>query len=204
MTCAPLVPPRPQPGDMYRLAFVTSTWVKAHSANISSYNNFVTDVAESVPELLALGASWRAIASTPSVDARDNTETNPSVAVGYPIYLLTHERIASHNASLWTPGLQHPININESGGHVHGQTFVWTGTDSSGGAGSLPLGSSNIFCLTEGASNVGHAGDFNSDWIDETLSCIQNITRCMPFLRPFASPRHPHPSTRYRSGDLQC
>lgn len=70
------------PGDQYRLVFATSTTRDATSSNIADYNAFVTGVADSVPELLLLGTTWTAIASTASVDARDNTSTNPALYVG--------------------------------------------------------------------------------------------------------------------------
>src|SRR5689334_8512547 len=70
------VPTGLNPGDQYRLAFVTSTSRFADSPNISDYNSFVTNVANSVPVLSALGAKWTAIGSTPSQSARDNTGTN--------------------------------------------------------------------------------------------------------------------------------
>jgi hypothetical protein len=47
------------------------------SPDIDDYNAFLTEVASGVPELLALGTTWMAIAST--VDARDNTRTHPFV-----------------------------------------------------------------------------------------------------------------------------
>jgi hypothetical protein len=79
-------PPGLDPGDQYRLAFVTSTLRDATSANIADYNAYVTTVANAVPELLALATTWTAIGSTASVDARDNTGTNPNVEAGVPIF----------------------------------------------------------------------------------------------------------------------
>src|SRR5689334_807714 len=75
-------------GDQYRLAFVTSTVRTGRSRDIADYNAFVTSAANSVPELVALGTTWRAVvstnASTPQLsfitDARDNTATNPDVS----------------------------------------------------------------------------------------------------------------------------
>src|SRR5215471_8873092 len=71
------VPPSLSPGDQYRLVFVTSTRRTATSSSIGDYNLFVTNAANTVPELAALGTTWTAIASTATVDARDNTLTNP-------------------------------------------------------------------------------------------------------------------------------
>ena len=43
------------PGDTYRLAFVTSTVRDATSTNIADYNTFVTLAANAVPALASLG-----------------------------------------------------------------------------------------------------------------------------------------------------
>jgi len=66
------------PGDEYRLAFVTTSTRDASSNNIDDYNQFVTTAANTQAELVALGVTWTAIASTPTVDARDNTGTDAS------------------------------------------------------------------------------------------------------------------------------
>lgn len=102
LTAAPItVPPDLAVGDQYRLFFVTSMTRNATSSDISDYNAFVSAVAATVPELAALGTTWNAVASTTSVDARNNTYTNPSVAVGVPIYSLAGFRLANDNADLW-------------------------------------------------------------------------------------------------------
>ena len=69
------VPSDLNPGDPYRLAFVTSTTRDATSTNIADYNNFVSGVANGVTQLAALGTTWKAIGSTSADDARDNTGT---------------------------------------------------------------------------------------------------------------------------------
>src|SRR5262245_19190294 len=89
------------PGDLYRLAFVTSTTRSAYSSNIDDYNTFVTNVANTVPELASLGTTWKAIGSTATVDARDNTGTNPVPdGVGVPIFLLNDTLLAADNFDL--------------------------------------------------------------------------------------------------------
>jgi hypothetical protein len=66
------VPPGMNPGETYRLVFVTSTVRDATFTNVEDYNDFVTDTASSVPALASLGATWRAIASTASASAVAN------------------------------------------------------------------------------------------------------------------------------------
>ena len=73
---------------------------------------FVTGVASSQAANSALGTTWRAIASTPAVDARDNTGTNPA-STGVPIYLLDGSTvIANSNADLWDGNLLNPLNVD--------------------------------------------------------------------------------------------
>lgn len=124
------VPTILNPGDQYRLAFVTSTTRDATSSNIADYNAFVTAAANAVPELAALGTTWTAIVSTDTVDARDNTNTNPLVEEGDPIFLLNDSRLVTDNADLWDGRIYWPLDIDEFGDEQ--TTFVWTGTDPSG------------------------------------------------------------------------
>ena len=72
------------PGDQYRLAFVTNGTTLATSTDIAAYNTFVTAEANTQPELVTLGATWAAIGSTPTDDARDNTGTNVTVRLWGP------------------------------------------------------------------------------------------------------------------------
>jgi len=125
------------PGDQYRLAFVTSGLRDAMSSNIADYNNFVSAAANSQAVLAALGTTWKAIASTNAVDAQDNTGTNPNNATGVPIYLLDGTtKIANDNAGLWVDYLIAPLDITEAGTAVGSSSpsGVWTGTTTLGAA----------------------------------------------------------------------
>ena len=125
------VPSGLNPGDQYRLAFVTSATTQATSHDLIFYNNFVTMVANSNPTLAAMGTGWAAIART-AYSAIDNTNTDPSVP-GYPIYNLAGNLVASSNHALWgtygahSTSLISPINIMETGEQTS-ITTVWTGT----------------------------------------------------------------------------
>lgn len=119
------------PGDQYRLAFVTGSAATAVSGNINDYNSFVTGVANSQAALVSLATTWTVIGSTSSVDARDNTGTNP-IATGVPIFLLDGvSKIADNNADLWDGTLAHALNVTEAG-NIMPQVPVWTGTASNG------------------------------------------------------------------------
>lgn len=73
-----IVPPGLNPGDTYRILFVTSTTRDAKSANISDYNTFVTNAANLDANLLALGTTWSALASTLTVNALTNAGLSTS------------------------------------------------------------------------------------------------------------------------------
>ena len=118
-------------GDTYRLAFVTSDTRDAMDVLIGPYNDFVTAVAAGVPELLALGTTWKAVGSTLFVDARDNTGTNPGVSSGVPIYRLDNTRIANNNADLWDGVLAFPLEVGEEGSLL-ASSIVFTGTTDDG------------------------------------------------------------------------
>jgi PEP-CTERM motif len=154
------VPTSLSPGNQYRLVFVTSTRRTATSSDIAQYNSFVTAAANSVPELVALETTWKAIASTAPVDARDNTGTNPNVSVGVPIFNLADELLASDNADLWDGTLNASVSYNETGARAPPAEGVWTGTLSTGegwGATNNELGGST------GA--VGLAHETSAAWI---------------------------------------
>jgi hypothetical protein len=121
------------PGNEYRLAFMTSRWTVATSANIADYNAFVTSAANSSPALAALGTSWHVIGSTATVDARDNTNTNPSLSVGVPIYNLAGARIANDNSDLWDGTIIAPLTVDEFGSTTP-RTFILSGTSPDGSA----------------------------------------------------------------------
>lgn len=119
------VPAGLAPGDTYRLVFVTSTSRDATSSNINDYNAFVSSVAASVPELLALGATWTAIGTTASVNAIDNIGFSPS-DVG--IYRLDGAKIADGTGGLFSGSILVPIAFNELGADLSPCCVVWSGS----------------------------------------------------------------------------
>lgn len=152
------IPTGLNPGDHYRLAFVTSAIRDGVSSNIADYNAFVTKAANSSPQLAALKANWFAIASTDAIAARDNTNTNPNAAVGMPIYRLNGDLVASSNSDLWDNTLQSDIDFNEFG--VRLDTTVWTGTDPNGSQSDLTLGNASTY------SRIGWSDGGEIAWIN--------------------------------------
>ena len=162
LACAvwtPLAPAAPVfpalgPGEVYRLAFISSTTGDATSTDIADYNATVTALANAVPELAALGADWFVIGSTATVDAIDNIGAS---SPGVGIYNLIGEKIADGTADLCDGSLQHQINADENAdsGIV---AFAWTGSSSVCTASSHPLGAAQV--------NLGFDVALDADWID--------------------------------------
>ena len=152
------VPTTLGPAEQYRLAFVTDGLHEADSSDITVYNTFVTNTANGIPELTDLSTTWKAIASTASIDARDNTGTLPSYAggsLGVPIFLLNDTLLAPSYDFLWsTNDLVNGLGIDEYGDVQDGRT--WTGSDQFGQALS-PLGAS--------FPTYGEAGWTDEMWI---------------------------------------
>src|ERR1035437_4880568 len=160
-----LFPAGLNPGDLFRLVFVTSTTTVATSPDISYYNSFVTNVADAVPELLALNATWTVIGSTSAVSAATNIGASNS-----GIYRLDGLEVAAGTAALFVPVptshayLLNPISINQLGALLIGGSLVWTGTNPDGTAATgWELGdqASDTMC--------GYAGYTSSSWIANGL-----------------------------------
>ncbi len=185
------------PGDQYRLAFVTSTFRDATSSNIADYNTFVTGVANTVPELAALGTSWSAIASTLSIDARDNTMTNPSLnGTGVPIFLLNDTKLADNNTDLWDGTIDTVFGITESGLPVPLFDSVWTGSRQDGsGAAQSSLGSPLCIAASSGCT-AGRTFFFtDSQWIDSDLLDARQVNAVYALSAPLTAIPEPGTAT---------
>jgi hypothetical protein len=129
------LPPGVNPGDTYRLIFVTSTTRDATSTNINDYNAFVANVAASIPQLAALGATWKDIGSTATVNAIDNIGASAS-NVG--IYRLDGSLAASGTAAFLSYAeFSDPVfTFFDETGAPAAAGGIWLGTDwNSGGTG---------------------------------------------------------------------
>ncbi len=147
-------------GDQYRLVFLTAAATTASSTNIADYNAFVQAQADA-SGLSALGTTWTAIGSTATVDARDNTSTNPA-STGVAIYNLNDALVASNNADLWDGTIAAAINFDENG--ISGfASDPFTGTTSAGVASANPLGS-----VFPDLVDTGTASAVTAEWITAT------------------------------------
>jgi hypothetical protein len=155
------IPPGLVAGDTYRLAFVTSATTDATSSDISVYNTFVQNLANAVPALNALNATWTAIASTQNVNAVDNIDWQSATDM---IYGLNGTFVSGPSSLLFFDSndgfFAAPIPTDEDGNPIVSGIVVWTGTSRVGtntvnGCCSAPLGDgSNSFAGVTGTANV--------------------------------------------------
>ena len=124
------VPDGLNPGDQYRLVFVTAGLRDASSDTINDYNNFVTSQANASADLASLSTAWKVLGSTASVSAITNTGTDPAFA-GVPIYNLSGQLVAAGNADLWDGTLTNPINVDQNGDIWAQKVFTGTADDGS-------------------------------------------------------------------------
>lgn len=160
-----VVPPDLAPGSVYRLVFVTEATMQASSTDIDDYSAFVTAQAGQSALLLSLGTGWTAIGSTPSVDARTATGTDPNVDASRPIYNLAGERVSNGYADLWDGQLANAIDVNQHGTTWTGRR-VFTGTAADGtGIANRQLSGPNGFRVQYGWSHETSASWINAnDW----------------------------------------
>ena len=167
---APIVIPGDGYTGPYRLVFATSSHPMADSSRtMTDFNADVTTAAGLITELAALGATWTCIGSTPTVDARDNSGTNPNDETGIPIYTTSGLRIADDNADLWDGSIQNPIMLDDgtSGGNLTGgqrsySDYTWTGSNTNGTGASSGDGRQ---LSTDGNLRVSRGGRIDSGWI---------------------------------------
>ena len=125
---SPLVPTGLGPGDSFRLLFVTSTSMKAESADVADYNKFVQARAAANTNLADFSAQFTAYISTATVDARNNTATT---GTGVSVHWLGGEKVADGYADLYDGDWDSVSGKTEGGSSYTG--LVWTGGNKQGG-----------------------------------------------------------------------
>ena len=140
------------PGDQYRLVFVTTGTRDASSTDISVYDAFVTTEANSNAALFALGTTWLAIGSTSAVSAFDHIGGNFNI----PIYNLAGSKVATGASDLWDSSIGAPIEFDENGNLK--STPAWTGTNPNG---TIVTGES----LGSGTAWFGTSSHTDSSWV---------------------------------------
>jgi hypothetical protein len=134
------------PGDMYRVIFMTSTVGLGTSTDIGVYNQRVNDAASAGSVTNPLGLSWTALASTTAVNAQTNTGVSNADIAALSFFNTDGDLIATSGADLWSAPLLAAILYDENGvstGNENDHYLTWTGTDATG-ATSDPLGGVNV------------------------------------------------------------
>ena len=165
------------PGDQFRIVFLTNGATQATSSDIGYYNTFVNDNAISQAgggdNNVVYGSTvltWTAIASTFEVSAISNIGS-----FGVPVYTASGTLITPSDtaAGLWSESLLAPINQFLTSPFFF-NTGVWTGTLPDGSSnGSFSLGSGSEFGSTPGLSNKT-----NAEWV-ETGATPSNVSNNM-------------------------
>ena len=145
-------------GAPFRVLLSTNGMRTLDSADIADYNAFVRDVVgRAAPDgLKPYHASFTALASTTTVDARDNTGTNPDNGVGVPIYWFhVNTLVATDNADLYDGAWSNYHPVTARGALVPVLNFpswvIATGTDPDGtGAADHELGTLQPVVATPG------------------------------------------------------
>ena len=110
----PHTPAGLQPGDSFRLLFVTSTKRNTEPKDIAYYNEFVERAADKNPNLEPY--QFRALGSTADVDARDNTNT--AAGEGMPIYWVGGDKVADDYADFYDGTWDSYVAKDEQGNTV--------------------------------------------------------------------------------------
>jgi len=132
------------PGDRFRIAFVTRTTTTGSSSNIASYNLFVNTAAGGAT-YNGSAVTFYAIGSTATVNAYDNIR---STTMNYPVYLAGGALVApsiTGTSGLWSGALVNRIATDIDGTVVSpdgngSDRVVYTGSLVNGTASSEPLG----------------------------------------------------------------
>ncbi len=186
------------PGDHFRIAFVTQGGIVATSSNIATYDNFVTSWADSATYNGAT-ITWQAIGSTSSVNAIDHIGVT-----GDAVYLPDGTLVASTDSTsgLWSGNILHSINEFISG-TTTSNVNTYTGTTTSGVAAttnqgaSLALGASGVEIGATAYSNYIWIG-FSSESRPSNRRNVYGISQELTV--PGATASVPEPSTAMLAG----
>ena len=126
----PLTPADVEPGERFRLLFITTGKRDAESSDIADYNTFVQNAAKSGHASIRRHSSgFRAVASTPDVDARDNSATT---GTGVKIFWLNGNKLADDYADFYDGSWDDEVNRTNENGSSESDKSVWTGSNNDG------------------------------------------------------------------------
>jgi hypothetical protein len=133
-----LVPEGLEPGEKYHLVFNSSVRTSATSSDIETYNAFVQRAADRAGIGSSEDTTWFAIASTETIDARDNAV----VGAETPVYNMRLDLVATGFEDMWDGSLNRSLSWDERG--RRNGTDAWSGSRTDGTAArGLTLGNSS-------------------------------------------------------------
>ena len=135
------VPEGLNPGDKYHLIFNSSSSTDATSSDISFYNTIVQSDADTAGIGQSEGVTWKAVASTSSVDARNNAVIGAKV----PVYNMNFDLVATGHDDMWDGSVSNSLAWNESGTSNFADAWTGSRTDGTGEVGST-LGGDVAWC----------------------------------------------------------
>lgn len=159
-----------EPGDDFRVMFVTDTGIQGNSSNINTYNQFATQEANENAILSSLETTWKAVVSTATVSAHNNTVTNPSngAHLSVPIYRTDGlSLIAADNSRLWG-GLDASVSFDQNGDYFG--SAVWSGTFNNGFRRNQFSREGNDNVLGAAFPNIGFSGNSGHGWNDGAVA----------------------------------
>ena len=120
-------------GDKFRLLFITSTTTHATSTDIATYNSFVQTRAKAGHTAISdsCGNQFKAVASTSTVDARVNTDTESSDTAA-SIWWLDGNKAADNYTDFYDGSWDNYDRKNENGTAKALSTTVHTGSNNDG------------------------------------------------------------------------
>lgn len=160
LVAAPLTAPAGlAPGTHFRFIYLTSGATQATSSDIADYNSFVQSDA-SGSTFAGATVNWKAVASTATVNARDNIG---GYGTSVPVYLVTGTRVSDNLTTsaggLWSGTLLAAPRV-QIDGTVVGISQVWTGSTADGTA--FTGNALGVF-----APKVGTATATNGAWMND-------------------------------------
>ena len=171
----PLQPSAITAGGTFRLMFKTSNTRDATSSNIADYNSFVqARAAAGHTEIRPYSANFRALGSTASTDARNNTCTTGTSA---PIYWLNGVKVADSYSDFYDGGWDdetHPKNERGSGASV---SRFWTGS-AENGTGHIDLSNRPRQLGATNGVGIGGCDSVTLGALNESGGVLRNINTC--------------------------
>ena len=158
-----LIPSGLNPGDRFRLLFISSATRTAEATDIATYNTWVQGLAANGhTDIQDHSSTFRVVGSTAAVDARDNTGTT---GTGVPIHWLVGDKAADDYGDFYDETWDEEASIRDESGTTVTPRSVFTGSNHDGTKTGQPLGT-NVVTVGVPNSTIANDGPLSSDTSD--------------------------------------